>query len=47
MTVLTNNAINLYRWALTGALTRPLHSGKWRVTCPSWVYISGAYEAYI
>jgi len=21
----------------------PPHSGKWRETCPSWVYGSGAY----
>ena len=46
---LTNKSINshVYRWAFTGALTLcpswlP-QSGKWRGTCPSCVYGSGAY----
>jgi len=27
------------------ALPDSLHSGKWRGTCPSWVYGSGAYDS--
>jgi len=45
MTVLTSNAINFIPLSIYKCSDLvPLHSGKWRGTCPSWVYGSGAYE---